>query len=159
MLPSECSFFIGLHRPDLSILHNVDALAADVDLAVSFLYTVSLGVSITTNTQLAAVEGDPKRLSPRHCVRRVTAKLQKVSFSVGQRLIIETKDVHSAMRRISRAPGSKFTVAEANNPPSASGETFCGDIRAVVDWAFSARRVENELGPKSFDAGGFALHA
>ena len=71
----ECRILIGRHRcaeadlvvvPDISILHNVDALAADVDLAVSFLYIVSLGVDIATKTQLAAVQGVPRRLSPQH---------------------------------------------------------------------------------------------
>ena len=61
-----CPILTGPHRcaeaqlavvPDLSMFHDLDMLAADVDLAVSFLYIVSFGVEITTKTQLDAVQG------------------------------------------------------------------------------------------------------
>ena len=47
--------------PDLKLLHDEDALAGDVDLAVSFLYVVALGLDITTQANLAA---DPVRHTP-----------------------------------------------------------------------------------------------
>ena len=56
--------FVGVHRcekadlaivPDLSMLHDVDRLSADVDLVVSFLYIVSRGMDVATATQLAMV--------------------------------------------------------------------------------------------------------
>ena len=105
---------IGPHRcaqadlvvvPDLSLLHDVDALAAEVDLAVSVFYIVSLGVDITTQTQLAAVQGSPRRLAVQHCVRHVSASGEKeVRFCVGPRLAVEAPDVQRALRRIARAP-------------------------------------------------------
>ena len=67
----ECVSLTERHRcaeadlvvvPDLSVLHDVDRLAADVDLAVSFLYIVSLGVDIATQTQLSVVQGVPQRI-------------------------------------------------------------------------------------------------
>ena len=79
--------------PDLSMLHDVDMLAADVDLAVSFLYIVALGLEITTKTQMAAVQGDPRRLKPQQCVRHTPALTQNTTFCVGARVKIEQEDV------------------------------------------------------------------
>ena len=78
----ECDAVTGWNRcavadlvvvPDLSMLHDVDALAANMDLAVSFLYIVSLGVPVATKTQLFAAQGHPRRILPQHCVRHVRA--------------------------------------------------------------------------------------
>ena len=94
------------------MFHDVVVLAADVDLAVSFLYIASLGVEITTKTQLAAAKGDPRRLSPLQCVRHIPALTQKTIFCVGPRVSIEQEDVRRALERIARAPGSKFVVSK-----------------------------------------------
>jgi hypothetical protein len=163
---NNCRILTGPHRcadaelvvvPDLALLHDVDALAANVDLVVSFLYVVSLGLDITTKTQLAAVQGVPRRLSPHHCVRHVPAHGEEVAFCVGARLRLEQEDVHRALRRIARVPESNFTVSTAST--AASGEIFFGDIRDVVAWACSARRARNEIGPKAFVADGRAMPA
>ena len=154
----------GLHRcqdanlvvvPDLAILHDMDALAADVDLFVSFLYIVFLGLDVVTKTQLAAAQGSPKRLEAKHCVRHVATQAQRVTFCVGRRLQIEHEDVHRALTRIARMPLSRFTVTK--KPTSASGEISFDELRDVVAWACSARRVFNELGPKALVPNGLAI--
>ena len=89
---TACRILTGPHRcleahlvvvPDLSMFHDVDVLAADVYLAVSFLYIASLGLEITTKTQLAAAQGDPRRLSPLQCVRHIPALTRKKDFLRG----------------------------------------------------------------------------
>ena len=47
--------------PDLAILHDSRALAADVDLAVSFLFVVAFGIDVVKETQLAAASYFPGR--------------------------------------------------------------------------------------------------
>jgi hypothetical protein len=167
MCPLKVFHVTGPHRcaeaqlvvvPDLSMFHDVDMLAADVDLAVSFLYIVSLGVEITTKTQLAAVQRDPRRLSPLQCVRHIPALTQKTTFCVGPRVSIEQEDVRRALERIARAPGSKFVVSK-NLTPASGGEIVFGDIREVVAWTCSVRRVQSEQGPKAFVANGVAMPA
>ena len=88
--PTECRIFIGVHRcekvdlavvPDLSILHNVDALAADVELDVSFLYIVSLGVDVATTAQFASVNGVPILLQPLARVHHLAAIHTDYTFS------------------------------------------------------------------------------
>ena len=77
-LGTWCEKVSGPHRcaatdlgvvPDMSLLHDVDKLAAEVDIAVSLFYIVSLGVDITTQTQLAVVKGLLGHLAVQHCVR------------------------------------------------------------------------------------------
>jgi hypothetical protein len=118
---TACRILTGPHRcleaqlvvvPDLSMFHDVDVLAADVDLAVSFHYIASLGLEITTKTQLAAAQGDPRRLSPLQCVRHIPALTQKKNFCVGPRVSIEQEDVRRALERIARADGYKFVVSK-----------------------------------------------
>ena len=128
-LAKECTFLTGLHRcaeadlvvvSDLSILHDVDALAVTVDLVVSLLYIVSFGLKTTTKTQLAAVQGSPRRLSPQHCVRHVPAHIQKVTFCVGPRLSVEQEGVRQALERIARAPASNFILSKKSEPAAGS---------------------------------------
>ena len=57
--------------PDLSILHDAEALAGSPDLAVCLLYIVSLGLDITTQKQWDAARGRPENLTPLACVRHV----------------------------------------------------------------------------------------
>ena len=165
-LAKECKFLTGLHRcaeadlvvvSDLSILHDVDALAVAVDLVVSLLYIVSFGVITTTKTQLAAVQGSPKRLSPQHCVRHVPARIQKVTFCVGPRLSVEQESVRQALGRIARAPASNFILSKKSEPKA--GEIFFDDLRHVAAWACSVRRVHNERGPKAFVVDGASMPA
>ena len=166
LCPSQkCRILTGPHRcaeahlavvPDLSMLHDLDVLAADVDLAVSFLYIVSLGLEITTKTLLAAVQGDPGRLSRLQRVQHIPALKQKTTFCVGERLSIEQEGVRRALKRIARVPGSQFVVSRAFTPAS-GGEIVFGDMREVVAWACSIRRVRSEQGPKAFVADGVAM--
>ena len=112
MCPANaCRVLTGRHRcakadlvvvPDLSILHNVDTLAADVDLAVSFLYIASLGFSVATSTQLATVQGAPNILSTQRFVRHVSALRKMYSFCVGPRLKVAQEDMHRALCCIAR---------------------------------------------------------
>ena len=160
--PRLCATLTGPHRgaeadlvvvPDLSILHNVEALAADVDLAVSFLYIVSLGLDITAQQQLGAVRGVPSNLQPLACVRHVPAKAEKRTFRLGARL---QPDVRRAFRRIERSAHSKFKVSKftLSAPPS----TMCfNELRDVVMWACSVRRTRNEAGPKASGVDGVTM--
>ena len=68
---------------DLSILHDVEALASDVDIAVSFLYVVALGVDVVTDTQLAAASYVPGRLSPSQYLRHAWACETRATLRVG----------------------------------------------------------------------------
>ena len=98
-MPSQkCKILTGPHRcaeahlavvPDLSMLHDLDVLAADEDLAMSFLYIVSLGLEITTKAQLAAAQGDPSRLSRLQKVRHIPLLTQETTFCISHRMGIE----------------------------------------------------------------------
>ena len=63
--------------------------------------------------------------------------------------------MRAALRRIARAPGSKIVVDAVGAP--ASGGVSVVTLRGVVNWAASARRVLNELGPKVLSADGSRL--
>ena len=160
----HCRVLEGRHRcaeaelvvvPDLTLLHDEDALAGDVDLAVSFLYVVALGLDITTRTNLAAApeKHAPRSLTPEHCVRHVPAINSNVTFCLGPAL---DPDVRKALKRLSRREGSCFSIST-----SAPGEreVFVGTVRDVVAWACSARRVAIEKGPKAVLADGRRLPA
>ena len=142
--------------PDLSILHDTDALAGSLDLAVCLVYIVSLGLSITTQKHWDAARGRPENLGPLACVRHVAlARQQHVTFQVGSRLRIEKPDVHRALGRIMRSPQSKFTL-----PPkgaAAPGAVCFDDLQGVVAWACSVRRTLSELGPKTYGTDGVAM--
>ena len=142
--------------PDLSILHDADALAGSLDLAVCLVYIVSLGLSITTQKHWDAARGRPENLGPLACVRHVAlARQEHVTFQVGSRLRIEKPDVHRALGRIMRSPQSKFTL-----PPkgaAAPGAVCFNDLQEVVAWACSFRRTLNELGPKTYGVDGVAM--
>ena len=99
----HCVALVGRHRcaeaqlvvvPNYEFLRDEDALAGDVDLAVSFLYVVALGLDITTQANLAAatVQHTPRRLTPEQYVRHVPAAMHtdqtngqvpKVRFCLG----------------------------------------------------------------------------
>ena len=66
--------------PDLSILHDADALARSPDLVVCLLYMVSLGLDITTQKQWGAARG-VRNLQPLACVRHVQANKEKLLFA------------------------------------------------------------------------------
>jgi hypothetical protein len=161
----SCRIVHGPHRcadvelaviPDLAMLHDEDVLASDVDLVVSFLYIVSLGVLTTTTAQLAAVGGIPRNLKPLHCVNHVPiARDNAVTFCVGGYLRETHGDVYLALKRIARAPESTFSLSTESNP--ASGEIVLNTLRDVAAWACSARRVCNVRWPKAFLHDGVAM--
>jgi len=134
--------------PDLSILHDADALAGSPDLAVCLLYIVSLGLDIMTQKHWNAALGLLRNLQPLACVRHVSAKKEHISFHVGERLKIEQPDVHKALRSIMRSPKSNFTVSTEG--AAAPGAVCFNDLQEVVAWACSVRRTRNELGPKTY---------
>ena len=140
--------------PDLSILHDAGALAESPDLAVCFLYIVSLGLTITTQKHWDAARGVAPNLQPLACVRHVAAKTIATRFRVGKRLKTEQPDVHKALRRIKRSHISKFNVKEG---PAAPGAVYFNDMQGVVAWACSVRRTLNELGPKTYGVDGVAM--
>ena len=71
--------------PDLSILHDAEALAGSPDLAICLLYIVSLGLDITTQKQWDAARG-VRNLQPLACVRHVPlVKETHITFCVGAR--------------------------------------------------------------------------
>jgi len=159
----------GLHRcaeadlvivPDLTILHDVDALAANVDLVVSFLYIVSIGVDVATSTQLSAAKGRPTCIPLQHCVRHIPAMAEQPlarKFFVGARLLVEHADVHTALRRLARRPGSKFVLSETSDP--APGGISFQTLGDVVAWASSVCRVQHVLGPKAVTSDGVPMPA
>ena len=77
---SSTEMVTGLHRcaeadlvivRNLSILHDVSALAADVDLAVSFFYVVAFGAAVVTATHFVAARCSPMaRTSSAPCLSR-----------------------------------------------------------------------------------------
>ena len=140
---------------DLAILHDVASLAADVDVAVSFLYVVALGLDVVTRAQLAAASYVPGRLLPSQYLRHARACEQRATLRVEERLDVEFPSVRAALRRIARAPRSKIVVDAVGAP--ASGGVSLVTLRDVVNWAVSARRVLNELGPKVLSADGSRL--
>ena len=159
----HCHTLEGRHRcfeaelvvvPDLTLLHDEDALAGDVDLAVSFLYVVALGLDITTPANLAAVQHTPRSLTPEHCVRHIPAIMSEVTFCLGPAI---DHDVKRALKRLTRREDSCFSISKKPEPDA--GEVFVGTVRDVVAWACSARRVAIERGPKAVLADGRRLPA
>ena len=140
---------------DLAILHDGASLAADVDVAVSFLYVVAFGLDVVTTAQLVAAGYVPARLLPSHYLRHARACEQSATLRVEKKLGVEFPSVRVALRRIARAPGSKIVVDAVGAP--ASGGVSLVTLRDVVNWAVSARRVLNELGPKVLSADGSRL--
>ena len=179
----SCRIVHGPHRcadvelavvPDLAMLHDQDLLSSDIDLAVSFLYIVSLGVLTTTTAQLAAVHGLPRNLKPQCCVHHVPAAHRvHVTFCVTDYLREAHADMYKALKRIARDPDSKISLKKKSESASgetistsasgekkstsASGEICLNSLRDVVAWACSARRVENVRGPKAFVHDGAAM--
>ena len=142
--------------PDLSILHDAEALAGSPDLAVCLLYIVSLGLDITTQKHWDAARGVPRNLQPLACVRHVPlVKEEHITFSVGARFKDEQPDVKKALRRIMRSPNSKFRVVTEG--AAAPGAVCFNDLQGVVAWACSVRRTLNELGPKTYGVDGVAM--
>ena len=94
------------------MLHDQDLLSSDIDLAVSFLYIVSLGVLTTTTAQLAAVHGIPRHLKPQCCVHHVPAARgeKSVTFCVTEYLREAHADVYRALKHIALAPESTITL-------------------------------------------------
>ena len=132
--------------PELSILHDVDAMAADVSLAVSFLYIASLGLDVATNTHMSVVQGHPGRIPVQHCARHVPQMKHRVHVRFGERLDIEHADVRRALRRLARVLGSKFMLSKSS--VAAYGGMSFESVRDVVAWASHVRRVDIMLGPK-----------
>ena len=161
-----CRVLTGRHRcadahlvvvPDLPFLHDVGALAADVDVAVSFLYVVTLGVDVVTETQLAAASYVPGRLSATQYLRHARAceTTSATTVSVAERLRLEAPAVRAALRRIAWARRSNIRV-KASGAPASGGKSW-ETLRDAVDWAISVRRVVNEPGPKVLAADGSRL--
>ena len=139
--------------PDISIFHDVPALTANEDLAISLLYIVLLGLEVATTTQLSASHGKPRSIPTASCQRHVPAMLQKMVFCLGARLVIEHPDVHRALRRVASAPKSKVTWSQSasggDGAPASGNNVVFNTLAEVVLWADSVRRVENNLGAKA----------
>ena len=150
--PHRCNDANLVVVSDLAILHDVASLAADVDVAVSFLYVVALGLDVVTRAQLAAASYVRSRLLPSQYLRHARACEKRATLRVEERLDVEFPSVRAALRRIARAPGSKIVVDAPGAP--ASDSVSLVTLRDVVNWAVSARRVLNELGPKVLRADG-----
>ena len=140
---------------DLAVLHDAATLAADVDVAVSFLYVVALGLDVVASAQLASVSYAPCRLLPSQCVRHARACETKAKVFVGERLNDEFPSVRRALRRIADAPRSRLVVGAAGVP--ASGGVSFGKLLDVVNWALSVRQIVNEVGPKVLSVDGARL--
>ena len=74
----------------------MDALAADVELVVSFLDIVALGVDVATTAQFASVNGVPRLLQPLARVHHLAAIKTDYTFFVGDQLSIEHQDLPRA---------------------------------------------------------------
>ena len=93
------------------ILHNVDALAADMELVVSLLYIVSLSVDVATTIQFASVNCVPRLVPPARVHHLAAIKTNNKPFAVSQ-LSIEHQDLPRALRCIALVPGSKHVVSD-----------------------------------------------
>ena len=142
---------------DLGVLHDVEALSADEDLAVGFLYVVLRGLDVTTKPMLSAAGGRPRSLAPKHCVHHVpiSGGQPALRFWIAPEFVIERAQACKALRNLANAPGSNMTVEEKEKTP-ARGAVCVRSLRELVAWAASVRRVENALGPKVFTASGAA---
>ena len=164
-----CRLLTGRHRcaeanlvvvPDLPFLHDVGALAADVGVAVSFLYVVTLGIAVVTESQLKAADYWPGRLSPTQYLRhaRVVDTTSATTVGVAEGLDRVEPAVRTALQHIARAsPKSKIRVQAPGAP--ASGGMSWRTLRDAVTWAISVRRVVNEVGPKVLSHDGARLQA
>ena len=166
----ECATVTGRHCaweadlavvPDLAFLHDLSGLSANAGTALAFLYVVSRGVDVTTLAQLADAQYRPNNLKQRTCVRHVPAMRSRTKFVLGARLVAEEPSVCVALRRLSRAPRSRFVVQQATVPAAsgAAGSVFLNSLHDVVAWASSARRVLGEMGPKAVAVDGVPLPA
>ena len=162
-----CELVTGLHRcheaelivvPDLAILHDVQALAADEDLALSFLYTVWLGKDVSTSAQLSAVLGRPRQLPLQHGVRHVPAIANHVTLFISKRFATEHARVHRVLRQLARSRGSNITVSDKDGVSASGGSSIC-TLRDVVAWTSSVRRVAHEMGRKALPTDGVAMPA
>ena len=114
-----CELVTGRHRceeadlivvPDLAILHDVQALAADEDLALSLLYIVLLGKDVSTTAQLSVVHGRPRQLTLQDCVRHEPAIARHETLFTSARFAIEHGTLHRALKELARKRGSHTTV-------------------------------------------------
>ena len=129
------------------------ALAADVDVAVSFLYVVTLGVDVVTETQLAAASYVPGRLSATQYLRHARAcERTFATLSLAESLDRPHPRVRVALKRIARTPGSKIRVTDVGRRVPAAGGVSLKTLVDAMDWAVSVRRVANERGPKVLSA-------
>ena len=140
--PNRCAEANLVVVRDLSVLHDVAALSASADTAVSFLYLVALGLDVVTEAQLADVGYFPPRLSPTQYLRHARACEKKTTLVLGRQLDVESLAVPRAFRNIASAEGSQIKVV------AGGGDVVWTSLRDLVQWAVSARRVLNELGPK-----------
>ena len=150
--PHRCAAANLVVVRDLAILHGGASLAADADVAVSFLYVVALGLDVVTRAQLVAASYVPGRLLPSQYLRHARACEQRATLRVEERLDAEFPSVRAALRRIARALGRKLVVDAVGSP--AIGGVSLVTLRDVVSWAASARRGLNALGPKVLSADG-----
>ncbi len=141
----------------MAFLHDVDALAASVDLAVSFFYIASLGLDVVTQTLLVAAQGHPDRIPLDHRTRHVPANERQEVIHLGPGLVTVHPDVRAAVRRVARRAGSNLAVSEA--APPASGGTLFSTLRDVVAWASAARQVRDYIGPKAVTVDGIPMRA
>ena len=153
--PHRCFFATLVVVRDLAVLHDAATLAADADMAVSFLYIVALGLDVVASAQLEAVQYAPGKLLPSHCLRhkRACCEGKATLFFVEERLDVECPSVRSALRRIQRVKGSKIVVGDAGDEPASGGVSF-RTLLDVVNWALSVRKTANELGPKVLSVDG-----
>ena len=147
---------------DLAVLHEVETLAADEDLAVGFLYVVLRGLDVTTKPLLSAAGGRPRSLLPTYCVRHVKISHQERSaprFWVATGFTVEHPEAYRALRKVAAAPGASVAV-EKREPPARGAPPGVLCIRSLLElvrWAVDARRVVVEVGPKALNTSGTAM--
>ena len=106
--------------PDLAVLHVMEKLVADLDLAVCFLYIVSRGLQVTTTSRLLAAGGRAKNIPMRHRAFHLAAMQTRAVFHVGADIQEQRRDVYRALRRLADMPSSKIQLA-AVVPASGGG--------------------------------------
>ena len=160
---SSTEMVTGLHRcaeadvviaRNLSILHDVIALAADVDLAVSVFYVVAFGAAVVTATHFVAAHCSPWRVPPQHIAYHVPALKTKFAFALGDRLATEHPDVRRALKRVTSTPGSNMKLRTPQDSARASGGCHFQTLSDVVAWASSVRAVKQVRGQKAFAVDG-----
>ena len=150
LAPAGITARTGLHRcakadlivvSNLSILHDRDSMVASTDLLVNFLYIVSMGLDVVTQSQWAssAASGAASRMHHEKVMH------EQIAFWFSPLLVTEQEDVVRAFRKIANSEGSNFSIVSVSRHAKVNFHI----LKDVVEWAMAARTIRNILGPRA----------